>query len=639
MLGLRSPLAGIEKALYSYAVKFYSKANPFNLFATITLPYSCPDHPELADCEVVLDSRLMLHIERSLLGHPQLETSGFVQLASFIETDSSYRFFVTGDMSCSVVSIARSDLMEGVVSYFSGQQRQYSFSDCRSYLQNWSVHTPGLVIDEVLRNLLSLGVLQRYLFADLRSFREDIVPFAAHLDGKQGIMSDLHLRFVPDVELPNIHRLISGADSLGLRAESKPLYYVNRYRRLELESVEGELGNVMDDLHAIAPLFYGTSNYRLRWALIGDFLETELQCRATRSARYLDLLRILFRHQNQLLSRSAADNPAVRAEKKVVSRWYSLASRLVGEMKPEAVGDLLRHRPVVRHRRRPLCINGSFDHVNRLFYVGNIFAGYGRFTSRDQMESRGRSGVCHSRSDTSTFIPVQINVPPLHHKYYAPPILAAGFGFDKRQKQLFDRWFNPEDITIRLSDDTVVYESSISDEELTFHFLGLVLAQFLPVEYALLLAEHADYYDNPFCGPVPPPSESDLRFFRPGLIFRSLCLRRRQWWFRKSLLTPFVRESQLTQATLKFCDYLQSETCCSSNDWYYSVVGAGAPNRGKPRYCNVQEPLSIHALRRTIGSVRGDAWFCFSPMEPPREHMTQGPDRAPILSEVMIEVP
>src|SRR5215470_3166593 len=71
-----------ERGIYAYATRFFSKANPFHIFATIAFP----SHLGLrvnCEYEVVVNISVILRLERYLLRHSNHQNTRFLYLRSF----------------------------------------------------------------------------------------------------------------------------------------------------------------------------------------------------------------------------------------------------------------------------------------------------------------------------------------------------------------------------------------------------------------------------------------------------------------------------------------------------------------------------------------------------------------------------
>jgi hypothetical protein len=175
-----------------------------------------------------------------------------------------------------------------------------------------------------------------------------------------------------------------------------------------------------------------------------------------------------------------------------------------------------------------------------------------------------------------------------------------------------------------------VYVHAPTRRRLRFHHRGLLQAQYLPIEYQLLLAEHADNYRNPFALDAG-MSSTDVEY-HPGLFFESICLRRDTWCVPIALLGPLLGSDSLAAAAALRRWF--HERIAAEDLWFYRLPRLGSAGN-KPRLLDLASPLSTSAFKHAITSHEHAVFV--SRMEPAVDDMWRIRGKS-YVSELMVEV-
>jgi hypothetical protein len=339
------------------------------------------------------------------------------------------------------------------------------------------------------------------------------------------------------------------------------------------------------------------------------------------SARsYLDVLKLSLRSM-----KNEPDQSATESSPNDLDGITNRASKLEGQLTYAELVDL-GSAEISERDEAALCYVGSFDFGSRIFYINNIFAGYGRFIGR-YFGSGYTAEVM-----PGDHIDVELAMPRQHSLNLVRRRFETGFGFESRWASGYRNWIEPEQVLVQMANGRPVFVDAVSGRELRFRYRGGLLATLIPHEYQLLLQDHADYYRNIFAThseqPVPRLIEH-----RPALTYGRVCLRRETWLVScGELLTRIGRVG--VQEWLAFRRWVY-ENLGVAELWYYRIISAGRP-ASKPLFMDVSSLQSLRAFRHALRkSVHGCAEL--SKMTPETSGMWQV-DGSAYVAELMIEV-
>jgi hypothetical protein len=226
--------------------------------------------------------------------------------------------------------------------------------------------------------------------------------------------------------------------------------------------------------------------------------------------------------------------------------------------------------------------------------------------------------------------------PPQPNLNYLLPAFALGCGFESRYAHRYARWIDPAEIAIELTDEgRVAYRHAPSGARVRLHYRGFLLARHLPIEYQLLLADHADFFYNPFEGAELTGDGRPLWYY-PALTYRAICLRRERWHVRVGEVREQIWSTDIIHFAATLRGWIHERLRADTDAWYYRAWHSDTRKR-KPRLLDLLNPLSADLFRRLIAGLGPDDVLLFTVMQPPIEHLWQR-DGAPYVSELMIEV-
>lgn len=589
-------LTSIERGLYAFASRWTSKANPFHLFAEVAFPPALGIAVD-GDHEIVLEAADLLAIESRLLPLVSDPQQIHLTLSPFQRLAESLIFWVPARPGFRCVGRSAGDpVLEAAIDFFAAQRRRNGWPT--GTLAEWL--TAGAGSEESLAELCREGVVEQYLIADFDRFAESLLGIDAKLDP-----------FLENLGAHHLSRLSTAA--LEVASAAIPLhFYVNSYRRLELESFETAAAEIAPALRALKPFFARDHNFSRHSYVIESYLLDHLAHLRRDQARYLDILRHFLRHHQEIIPRYQPEAHRTAAEQGRRAHQADLLRRLSGRREIAALQDL--ELPGA-DGGGSLCFNGPFDFGERIFFVSNVFAGAGRFAGRYLLQRRRGEEGCAGDG----YLHVELAVPPTPNLNYVVRRFAVGCGFEARYAKKYEQWIDPAEILVVREGAGIAYRDAVSGKTLRFHYSGFQLATLLPSEYQLLLVGHADSFQNPFL-------RDDRELYDPGLQVGPVCLRRENW----SVGGDFWGDLAAERNSIRFAACLRDlvRDRLSPNDlWYYRRPEGGREHH-KPRFLDLRNPLSAHAFQREIARLPAGELLSLSPMRPAPERVT----------ELMIEV-
>lgn len=629
--------SGGERGVYSYATKLFSKANPFYLFASVALP-STPVTVTDCQCEVILDTSLILALEKTLLPFVSDTNKRLVYIRSSYLMDNSFRFLVSKGGQLTLFTIKDNPLLRHTIAYFKDQKRQHTVGGCVDYVHEGLPSTDRAEIEKYIAGLIRVGIIQEYLVKDFDNFSDDLLGQGSEHDEIIRSLQRLHLSCISKSELPGIHKQISDIrfdHEVDLERLPEDLYYVNFYEQNSTLDHDRLAQRIYHDLQAIKP-FFRVSNFYNKSYLIHAFLLNYIKGHPQGRVPYVEALCAFLRGLNNVVERYRPSVYADEDEREKNSAWLRRLAGLTGHLSADELSLLLSEAPAHRGGPASLCFNGSFDYMEGYYYLGNVLAGNGRFITRYSLHQGTRR--YKTLQDDKEWLDVQLMPLLARNRSYVARVFPIGCGFEARFHHLFERWVDPSSILLEVRDGRVVYRDSDTGRLIRFHFLGFLLAPFLPPEYQLLLVDHEDFYPNPFEQTTfeMETTEAGETKYIPPLYYGLVCLRRGQWVFARPALEAIFLQDDILTSTVRLRDFIHKCTQTGAEDWYFRVVNSGRGNT-KPRYLDLTNPLSIHIFRRAINRMPPDALVSLTRMEPKQEHMYLK-EQGGFLTEVMIEV-
>lgn len=612
-----------ERTIYSYAAKFISKANPFYTFAGITLSSEGRDW-DGDRLEVVLDTSLVTAEERRQLSQPwAFDDNRLICFRSHASRGDSVRFLTREGSALRIVPVKVNELLREALRYCAASAPARSLNQSVAAL---SSRFPGLGSERIKRFLESLirrDVLSEYLVKDFDSFEPALTARDQAMDGDIEIWQKHHLSIVAPGELATTHKELSRCRTDG---GDRPGYYINLLKDVPLTAVRLMADRCVDELETVKPFFTFSHNFLARGTSVRRFL-TECARKASPSGvAYLDVLETFLRDRiaNNPHFSNAAATPA----------WIRAAQDEAGILSTQRASELLLTINPVSTSAERVCFNGPLDFQTGTFYPTNIFPGGGRYVSRYLLKHKSpriEAKLCADHMD------VQLVAPFPGNRTYVRSMFAAGCGFEARYRHRFQFWIDPSDVEIHLSQGGMMnYVHGPTGRSIRFHFFGFVLAEFLGPEYQLLLADHADFFHNPFRRDHGNLAWTEGVGRIPALHFGRICLRREEWIVARIALPAGLLKGPIVKGTLETRDWLHELTGSRCEEWYYCIPSEGnAPVR--PRFLSLKNPLSMQVMRREVRRLGMGSRLALSQMEP-RDGGLLSHNGETFASEAMIEV-
>ncbi len=608
-----------ERGVYSYAVRCFSKANPFHAFASVAFP----SHSGIAadcDCELTINAALILQLERRLLAASD-RYARRIYLRSYLATADAYEFFVTGYSSVRRMGITKNPAIQCIIEYFRAMRSRYTFGDCIEYIAGELPGVDRTAIEKSILQLIDHGIMVEYLVTDFDHFAKDLLGIDADCDALIHSLQKFHLARVPGSSLAGNEQQLKGALGADFKFEGTP-YYVHAYSRESTGAYEEAAARLHPALQAIKPLLLPFNNFA-KWTWVNSAFIHERCATAPDGVPYLALLTDFLSDLTNTVSRYQASVSEPRH--KALAEWRKRLSACTGELSDEQLVELLAMQPVHQETIDAICFNGPVDAKRGIFYPQNLFAGDGRYLCRYLMSTPRRPG-----SHPQEVLDVQLVCPYEDNRHYVAPVFSAACGFDSRYRHKFADWIDPAGVTVKSQDGRIVYEEKTSGRPLRFRFFGFFLAPILGPEYQLLLATHADFFYNPFEWGASP---GEMVQHVPSLCYKSVCLRIEQWRFHKAFFEPAWKVDDILRSTLTLLAMLQ-DAGIDFTKCYFEFFDP--PALRKPRYLDFANPLSVHAFRRAVRSCSDAAVVSLARMEPEPADLFQHNQR-PHVTELMIE--
>jgi hypothetical protein len=628
----RVELTSLERGLHAYAAKFISKASPFHLFGSLLFPPGAAIRPDGAH-EVVVDGGAILEMERQVLPHVRDPGRVWVHLRTFVVDGPSYRFWVPSPDGFRVVALRDTPLLRALVSLLRDAWERtgrptLTRADCEARLRAVVLPESKDQAAALLDRLSEHGILTEYLVTDFAEFAPALLGTVDELDATIGRLQRHHLARVAAADLPRVDSELGGADARGSVAP----VWINSYSDADPAPHLAAAERVFADLHDLAPCFAVEHNFSASAYVVRALVRDLLGDAPGATAPYLDVLRHFLRGRDEVLARYHPGRHRPLAERSARAAWFASAAGHSGRLTRSSLRALRAFARTLGPRPH-LCFNGPFDYAAEVLYLSNVFAGGGRFAARYLLH-RGTEPPALRQGAPGGAVDVELALAPHPNMNYVVRRFPAGCGFEARYAHRYDRWVEPSEVVFALEDGRLAYRHAGTGEELRFHHSGFLLGQFLPAEYQLLLAGHADTFRNPFLGSEPQGPEAEVRY-RPGLRYGTVVLRRDRWDFRRGVLAGLVPESDPLRFAALLRDWVH-ERVRPEDGWYYRVARTGALAH-KPLYLDLLNPLSVQAFRRELRAVPDSAAMSLTVAAPAASGMVRH-GGAPHVSELMIEV-
>jgi hypothetical protein len=466
--------------------------------------------------------------------------------------------------------------------------------------------------------LIERGVLTPYLIEDLAAPAVDLTGLDSASEALVACVGRWQLARVDVDALPGLEQELSAAVAGSKDAHASVRYYVNSYAGDDLQEAEKAAAEVVGALAELKPLLTVEGNFACQQRVMRTFFEEQLPEGTTRP--YLELLTIFLRHRVQILDRLRWGQEA-RAYHAVARKAAALQGQL-DQTDLHRLLALLESRP-----ESEVCCVGPFDFAKRQFFLTNVFAG-GRVSVARYLLAR-RCDAPSEEPDDAT-LDVELAVTSEHSLNFVVRRFDAGFGFESRWAHGYRRWVEPHEVVVGRQHGQPVYVHAPTGRVLRFHYRGLLQAQYLPIEYQLLLLGHAANYHSPFAVSMSvDPGEEVVK--RPGLLFGPVCVRREQWWVSAPTLFGLLG-TEPAAATIRLREWVH-ERLAEEELWYYRLPQSG--RRGeKPRLLDLRSPLSIMSFRQILGAR--PSHVLLSRMEPGRVGLWQAEGES-YVAELMVE--
>ena len=615
-----------ERGISAYAIRFFSKANPFYLFSRIAFPPYLQLHAE-APHEVLVNSAVILQLEKHALRCPDRRPP-FVYLRSFLDRNGAYDFFITGGTALRRITVPKSRAIELVIDYFRREQDYPRLDRCVNHLAA-ALDSSRLEIEEYISRLTECGIIAEYLVPDFNRFADFMSGIDPDYDPVISRLQQVHTAQVTMPELLQLEDQIGRFSESGMKLDS-PVLYINAYSKVSTRECEAAADRLYPALQAIKPLLLAGSNFA-DWAYVTSaFMKDFCKNYPDSGVPYLTLLAEFCREMPSILSRYQPQTLRSREEQEVRQSWRQRLAECEGTLSDEQLRMLTASCPHELDCAEPICFNGPLDTVTGIYYPHNFFAGKGRYLSRYLLGQTGK----RTRGIPQGAGPLHMQIlPPFDDNHmYVAPMLPVGFGFEARYRHKFDHWIDPADIIVKLKEGQIAYYLASSNRALHFHFFGFLLGQLLRPEFQLLLVDHVDFFNDPFDRSI---SCAETLQYVPALYYRSVCLRREQWRFSKSFFAPLWKHADILRCTLELRERLH-EAGIDFRHCYFRLLD-GAVHWPKPRYLDLCNPLSVHIFRRSVRSSSVNTMVSFTRMEPSSANLFME-GQCSYVTELMIEV-
>lgn len=641
-------LTRLDRGVYAYLARFTTKANPLHLFAGWLAPGLQPARGE-GNCEVIFDSEALLALERRLVSRQEAADRQWLQMRPVRRLGDGWEIWLPSGGSWKLAQVPVSPFLEALASRFAAR-REEGFpavlrrKDLAAELAELGAGADGGQALEAaqgaISTLLDQGLLQAFLIRDLFTPAPELEGIDPASDPLVEVIGRYHLERIEVEELDGFVEALSAATE-GAEAEDpgrpeRPRTYVNRLPADDLGEAQRAAEALTEPLERLKPLFAFEHNFSPNQRVIRTFYAEQLAEKG--SAPFLELLATFLRHRTEILERLGWGREAPE-----YGELRNRCCNLRGELSECELGELVewvepREGPTARRIRETqgsLCYAGPYDFESGRFFLGNVFAGRGRFASRYHLSRR--RALVPENSDDAAVVDVELVPPPVPSLNFVVQRYLTGCGFEARWGEGYDRWIEPQDLEVRWQEGEISYRDTATGDLLRFHPRSFLLAQYLPVEYQLLLVGHGDSFRNPFGEISPRGLEGDLAI--PGLTFGPVCLRRPTWYLEGASISkelegagPSVTE--LLAATARLRHGLQERCGTAADLWFYSLP-LGGKRAAKPRLLDLLDPLSVLAFHRALSQAPGPVALTVSEPGPQGLWQHEGEGYA---SELMVEV-
>ena len=218
-----------ERAIHAYATKFFSKANPFYTFATVAFPSTSNDASE-SYCELIINTTLLLNLERLLLKTVSDPYQRRAYLRAFICQDNTFRFIIIKNRGLRLISAKDNPLLRRVIAFFNDLNRDPTIGNCLDFVLEALPISEKKTVQDYLEILIKQGVIIEYLVRDFNNFKDDLFGVSAEYDELISNLQSIHLACISRAELPEIHNKLNSL-ALDQILATENLYYVNTYER------------------------------------------------------------------------------------------------------------------------------------------------------------------------------------------------------------------------------------------------------------------------------------------------------------------------------------------------------------------------------------------------------------------------
>lgn len=620
-----------DRSLHSYATKFFSKANPFYTFSAIMPPQA--GHSESSFSEIIINLSVVMSLERECLQAASSVDRKRLYLCSYHEGENALSFVVPDSNQLRIVRLQRDAVAEILLSYF---QNAGNKATARRFLRHLKEHLrqEGQA-EALLARLIRSGIVVEYLVKDFRRFGIDLAGIAPELDEKIELLDRYHLCRTSPEQMATAHSELHHCELPRTNAEPN-LYYVNSYCSADLGPYLPSIEKVSKQLRCLAPLLTLKSNFSANAGVLRRYLTERLEAEPGKQLPLLQATADFLRNFNENVSRHQV--PARSNAGDGAGTDFPALGMLQGNISDSELHRLKDRFSPGKTAAGGVCLNGPFDFDRGIFYLTNIFAGNGRAFARYFLGHASLPRPYLAKQNNKDVLDVQIAAPVHQNRNFVAPMLRAGCSLEARYRHLFDTWIDPSHVLIELSPEGIRYRHAKSGVRLAFHFFGVILADSLIAPYQLLLLEHADFYENPFawpafleCGSAGPVQHV------PGLQYRSVCLRREQWFLPASEVNRIVARPDSLLGTAELRDQVHALTGVRSEYWFYKLFKTGKRDN-KPRFLDLRSPLSVLTLRKTVRSVPAESVLSFTEMRPGPQSGMFFDEGGPVSTEVMIEI-
>ncbi|MGH1364945.1 MAG: lantibiotic dehydratase [Calditrichia bacterium] len=626
----------LERSVYSYGLRFFSKANPLYVFSELWFAEELGIEIEQS-CELSLHMNYILGIEEHLLSYAGVQEKDLLYCQNSLKREEKITFIIPDARAKRYLSISSNPLLDKILFFFHRQlPKEKSIGRLTEYLHSEFPNEDVEGLQNYVAALIKNKILVRYLVRDFSKFYVDLEQQLLSMEKQLKDYQEIHHGHFDYSQLSQKTNDDQILDSQ-LRHKAPANYrsfYVDSYFKTSARGPnEKSFTETLQDLKQVKPLFLPNGNNRYMADNIVLLLKDILADKSCNSIPFLDFLDHCIQNSVNFSSLPPAQNSARESFEQQSALLQKKLATLQGELEKPILEQLTQKYDAPKINPH-LCFNGPFDYQNQRYYINNIWAGNGRFISRYLINQPGKRARKHANSSAGLNVQVYDFFDNSNKGYTVTPF-DVGFGMNARFKHLFKEWLTPEEIQLSLDGDQVIYSKAGSGQRIHFYYLGFALISGLATEYQILLANKNDFYLNSFADWIIP--HADANPFQPGLTYGQICLRRDRWYIPGKEIPALIPADNTVSCAMRLLSWAERTLDNSCRYYYFRTAGNATRFAHKPMFLDVQNPLSVSNFYTRIAQNDPNSFVCFERMEPPINNLYEY-EKQKYLTEVMLEV-